>query len=87
MKINFLEICQPEYFAGHYLPLIHIPVNGATTKKDLFEVLEKQFEKDAFECALGEAFREIEELQKTILSPSVEGDDMHVYFTIQYLQK
>ena len=85
MKINFLEICEPGYFAGHYLPVVSIPVNGTTTKKDLSEILEKQFEKDAFEHALDEAFREIEELQKTILSPSIEGDDMHVYFTINNL--
>ena len=86
MKINFLEICQPEYFAGHYLPIISVPINETTTREELSKAIERLF-RGEFKEALNKAFEEIQELQNANFFDPTEVGEMHVYFTIQYLQK
>ena len=37
--ISFYDVCLPDYFGGHHLPVLQYPVDGATTRKELYNGL------------------------------------------------
>ena len=37
--ISFYDVCLPDYFGGHHLPVLQYPVDGATTRKQLYDGL------------------------------------------------
>jgi hypothetical protein len=37
--ISFYDVCLPDYFGGHHLPVLQYPVDGATTRKQLHDGL------------------------------------------------
>lgn len=37
--ISFYDVCLLDYFGGHYLPVLQCPVDGATTRKQLYDGL------------------------------------------------
>ena len=37
--ISFYDVCLPDYFGGHHLPVLQYPVDGATTRKQLCDGL------------------------------------------------
>ena len=37
--ISFYDCCLPDYFGGHNLPVLQYPVDGNTTRKQLYEGL------------------------------------------------
>ena len=39
ITVSFYDVCQPDYFGGHHLPVLQCPVDGATTRKELCDGL------------------------------------------------
>lgn len=37
--VHFYDCCLPDYFDGHHLPVLQYPVDGNTTRKDLYSGL------------------------------------------------
>ena len=37
--ISFYDVCLPDYFGGHHQPVLQYPVDGATTRKQLYNGL------------------------------------------------
>jgi hypothetical protein len=37
--ISFYDVCLPDYFGGHHQPVLQCPVDGATTRKQLYDGL------------------------------------------------
>lgn len=37
--ISFYDVCLPDYFGGHHKPVLQCPVDGATTRKELYDGL------------------------------------------------
>lgn len=37
--ISFYDVCLSDYFGGHYLPVLSYPVDGVTTRKQLYDGL------------------------------------------------
>ena len=33
--VSFYDVCLPDYFGGHHLPVLQYPVDGATTRRQL----------------------------------------------------
>lgn len=57
--ISFYDVCLPDYFGGHHLPVLQCPVDGATTRKDLCDgllselnmgVIDYQIEENNLDC-------------------------------------
>lgn len=41
-KIEYLDTCLPDYFSGFHNPVIGVPVDNTTTKKELVEYIEQE---------------------------------------------
>lgn len=39
ITVNFYDACLPDYFGGHHLPVLQYPVDGSTTRKELYNGL------------------------------------------------
>lgn len=37
--VHFYDVCLPDYFSGHHKPVLSWPVDGGTTRKDLYSGL------------------------------------------------
>lgn len=36
ITVSFYDACLPDYFGGHHKPVLQYPVNGNTTRKELY---------------------------------------------------
>lgn len=43
-QLILLDICTPDYFSGHSLPVISVPVYSSTTVEELIEGIEQEYE-------------------------------------------
>lgn len=41
IKIAFVDVCLPDYF-GHHLPVLQVPVDGATTRQQIANMLHSE---------------------------------------------
>ena len=39
ITVSYIDCCLPDYFGGHHKPVLQCPVDGATTRKDLYSGL------------------------------------------------
>ena len=39
ITVSFYDYCLPDYFGGHHLPVLQWPVDGNTTRKELYSGL------------------------------------------------
>ena len=39
ITVHYYDCCLPDYFGGHHKPVLQYPVDGATTRKDLYSGL------------------------------------------------
>ena len=39
ITIRFYDACLPDYFGGHHRPVLQVPVDGNTTRKELYSSL------------------------------------------------
>jgi hypothetical protein len=56
ITVSFYDACLPDYFGGHHKPVLQYPVDGNTTRKELYNGL-------LFELSQGVIDYQIDELQ------------------------
>lgn len=39
ITVSFYNVCLPDYFGGHHKPVLQVPVDGNTTRKDIHSSL------------------------------------------------
>ena len=39
ITVSFYDACLPDYFDGHHKPVLQVPVDGLTTRKELYSSL------------------------------------------------
>ena len=39
ITVSFYDACLPDYFGGHHKPVLQVPVDGNTTRKDIYSSL------------------------------------------------
>ena len=39
ITVSFYDACLPDYFGGHHKPVLQVPVDGNTTRKELYSSL------------------------------------------------
>lgn len=39
ITVSFYDACLPDYFGGHHKPVLQVPVDGSTTRKQLYKGL------------------------------------------------
>lgn len=39
ITLSFVDACLPDYFGGHHLPVLSVPVDGCTFRKDIYDDL------------------------------------------------
>lgn len=39
ITVSFYGACLPDYFGGHHRPVLQVPVDGSTTRKELYDGL------------------------------------------------
>ena len=39
ITVSFYDVCLPDYFGGHQKPVLQYPVDGSTTRKQLYDGL------------------------------------------------
>ncbi len=59
ITISFYDVCLLDYFGGHYLPVLSYPVDGTTTRAELWRglcselhggVIDYEIEKNSLDC-------------------------------------
>lgn len=73
-QLILLDVCTPDYFPGHHLPLISVPVHSETTVGELIEGIEDEYdfcfdlyENQYSEADFENAIAELREKNKDIL--------------------
>jgi len=39
ITVSFYDVCLPDYFGGHHRPVLQVPVDGNTTRKEIYSSL------------------------------------------------
>ncbi len=64
--INFYDVCLPDYFGGHHLPVLQTPVDGATTRKELCDGLLSEVNTGVIDYAIDENSLNHDAIQQAI---------------------
>ena len=66
ITVSFYDICLPDYFGGHHLPVLQCPVDGATTRKDLCDGLLSELNTGVIDYEIDENSLNCESIRQAI---------------------
>ena len=64
IKLSFVDACFPDYFGGHHLPVLQVPVDGTTTRQQIADMLHSELSMGVIDYQLDES--------------SISHDDVHL---------
>lgn len=64
--ISFYDVCLLGYFGGHYLPVLSYPVDGATTRKELYDGLLSELNIGVIDYEMEESNIDYDDIRKAI---------------------
>ena len=64
--LNFYDVCLPDYFGGHRLPVLQYPVDGATTRKQLYDGLVSELNMGVIDYQIEENKLDYDDIQQAI---------------------
>lgn len=66
IKIALVDVCLPDYFGGHHLPVLQVPVDGATTRRQIANMLHSELNIGVINYQLDESNIDHEDVRKAI---------------------
>lgn len=54
IKLSFVDACLPDYFGGHHLPVLQVPVDGTTTRQQIANMLHSDLNMGVIDYELDE---------------------------------
>lgn len=64
--ISFYDVCLPDYFGGHHQPVLQYPVDGVTTRKELYDGLLSEVNTGVIDYRIKENSLDYDDIQQAI---------------------
>jgi len=79
--VSFYDACLPDYFGGHHKPVLQCPVDGSTTRKELYNGLLSELAEGVIDYQIDENQLDYEAIQQAIkeclfFKPECKEDDI-----------
>jgi len=66
VTVCFYDACLPDYFGGHHKPVLQCPVDGSTTRKELYNGLLSELAEGVIDYQIDENQLDYEAIQQAI---------------------
>ena len=66
IKLSFVDACLPDYFRGHHLPVLQVPVGGATTRQQIADRLHSELNMGVIDYQLDKSDIDYADVHKAI---------------------
>ena len=66
ITVSFYDACLPDYFCGHHKPVLQVPVDGSTTRKELYDALLWELSQGVINYEIDENQLDHESIRKAI---------------------
>lgn len=66
ITVSFYDACLPDYFGGHHKPVLQYPVDGSTTRKDLYNGLLSELTQGVIDYEIDENQLDYESIKNAI---------------------
>ena len=66
VTVSFYDACLPDYFGGHHKPVLQYPVDGNTTRKELFAGLLSELAEGVIDYQIDENKLDYDAIRKAI---------------------
>ena len=79
--VSYLDCCLPDYFGGHHKPVLQYPVDGATTRKQLYDGLMSELNCGVIDFEIDENSLDYDAIRQAIkdcifFKPECNNDDI-----------
>lgn len=81
ITVSFYNVCLPDYFGGHHKPVLQVPVDGNTTRKELYSSLLSELAMGVIDYQIDENRLEYDAIRQAIkecifFKPECKEDDI-----------
>ena len=81
ITISFYDVCLPDYFGGHHRPVLQVPVDGITTRKQLYDGLLSELNMGIIDYQINENQLDYDAIKQAIFDclffkPECSNDDI-----------
>lgn len=81
ITVSFYDACLPDYFGGHHKPVLQVPVDGNTTRKQLYDVLLSELAQGVIDYQIDENNLDYDAIREAIkdciyFKPECQDDDI-----------
>ena len=66
ITLSFYDACLPDYFGGHHRPVLQVPVDGNTTRKELYDGLLSELALGVIDWQIDENQLEYDDIRQAI---------------------
>lgn len=66
IELYFVDVCLPDYFRGHHLPVLQVPVDGATTRQQIADMLHSELDRGVIDYQLDKSNIDYVDVHKAI---------------------
>lgn len=81
ITVSFYDCCFPDYFGGHHKPVLQYPVDGSTTRKQLYNGLLSELAEGVIDYQIDENKLDYDDIRQAIkdciyFKPECQDDDI-----------
>jgi hypothetical protein len=81
ITVSFYDACLPDYFGGHHRPVLQYPVDGSTTRKELYAGLLSELAEGVIDYQINENRLDYDTIRQAIkecifFKPECKEDDI-----------
>lgn len=81
ITVSFYDACLPDYFGGHHKPVLQVPVDGNTTRKELYSSLLSELAQGVIDYQIDENRLDYDAIRQAIkeliyFKPEWQDDDI-----------
>lgn len=81
ITVSFYDACLPDYFGGHHKPVLQYPVDGSTTRKQLYDGLLSELAEGVIDYQIDENQLDYDAIREAIkeciyFKPECSNDDI-----------
>ena len=81
ITVSFYDCCLPDYFGGHHKPVLQVPVDGNTTRKELYSSLLSELAQGVIDYQIDENQLDYDAIREAIkeciyFKPECSNDDI-----------
>ena len=66
ITVSFYDACLPDYFGGHHKPVLQYPVDGSTTRKELYNGLLSELAEGVIDYQIDENRLDYEAIRQAV---------------------